>query len=500
MPGKPITQQQVKLFMSYRIQPNHTQSSAAAKAGISERSARRIELGDHQTVRPQRNYATRKDPFNGLFEQVIIPLLEDNPGLQPITLLDVLERHAPGSFDHSHLRTLQRRVKRWRAKHGPEKEVIFRQNHIPGEMGISDYTWMNKLNITILGVEFKHKLFHYRLTYSGWTYVQVILGGESFESLSSGLQNAFWCCGGVPATHRTDSLSAAFRNHTEETLLTERYQKLCLYYKVVATRNNKGIAHENGAIESAHGHLKRKIDQQLMLRGSRDFNHLKDYEKFINLIVAKINRQNRTRFEEEKIHLQPLPNRRTNDFSEQYVKVSSSSTILVKRVTYTVPSRLINTSLLIHVFDERLELFYGHESILTLPRVYAKAPLRARSVDYRHIIHSLAKKPNAFKCSKLREDIIPAGDFTLLWQQLTQENVSNTDCRYMVGLLLLAHNDNCEAALGRYVLKALDSGNRASIETCRNLFGPDKIEVPDIVSQQHAVQSYDVLIGASSHG
>ena len=500
MPGKPITQQQVKLFMSYRIQPNHTQSSAAAKAGISERSARRIELGDHQTARPQRNYATRKDPFNGLFEQVIIPLLEDNPGLQPITLLDVLEHHAPGLFDHSHLRTLQRRVKRWRAKHGPEKEVIFRQNHIPGEMGISDYTWMNKLNITISGGEFKHKLFHYRLTYSGWTYVQVILGGESFESLSSGLQNAFWCCGGVPATHRTDSLSAAFKNHSEETLLTERYEKLCQYYKVVATRNNKGVAHENGAIESAHGHLKRKIDQQLMLRGSRDFNQLKDYERFINLIVAKINRQGRTRFEEERTHLQPLPSRRTNDFSEQYVKVSSSSTIVVKRVTYTVPSRLINSALLIHIFDERLELFYGHEPILILSRIYAQASLRARSVDYRHIIHSLAKKPNAFKCSQLREDIIPEGDFTLLWQQLTQEYVSDTDCRYMVGLLLLADNYNCEATLGRYVLKALNSGRRASIETCRNLFGPDKIEVPYIVSQQHTVQSYDVLIGASSHG
>jgi hypothetical protein len=500
MTGKPITQQQVKLFMSYRNHPHHTQASAAAKAGISERSARRIEIGDHQAAKAQRNYATRKDPFNGLFEQIIIPLLEDNSGLQPITLLDVLEHHAPGLFDQSHLRTLQRRVKRWRAKHGPEKDVIFRQNHTPGEMGISDYTWMNKLNITISGAEFKHKLFHYRLTYSGWTYVQVILGGESFESLSSGLQNAFWRCGEVPATHRTDSLSAAFKNHSEETLLTERCEKLCQYYNVIATRNNKGVAHENGAIESAHGHLKQKIDQQLMLRGSRDFNQLKDYEKFLNLIVAKINRQGRTRFDEERTHLKPLPSRRTNDFSEQYVKVSSSSTILVKRVTYTVPSRLIRASLLIHIFDERLELFYGHESILTLPRVYAQAPLRARSVDYRHIIHSLAKKPNAFKCSQLREDIIPDGDFRLLWKQLTQEYVSDTDCRYMVGLLLLADNYNCEDTLGRYVLKALNSGNRASIETCRNLFGPDKIEVPNIVSQQHSVQSYDVLIGVSSHG
>ena len=177
--------------MSYRKQPHHTQSSAAAKAGISERSARRIEVDGHQTAKTQRNYATRKDPFNDLFEQIIIPLLEDNPGLQSINLLDGLEGHAPGMFDHSHLRTLQRCVKRWRAKHGLEKEIIFKQNHVPGEIGISDYTWKNKLNITISGAEFKHKLFHYRLTYSGWTYVQVILGGEAFNLYHQGCKMLF---------------------------------------------------------------------------------------------------------------------------------------------------------------------------------------------------------------------------------------------------------------------------------------------------------------------
>jgi hypothetical protein len=175
-------------------------------------------------------------------------LLEENPALQPITLLDVLNDKALGQFDQSHLRTLQRRDKRWRVA----QEVIF----TPGDMGISDYTWMNKLNITLSGNEFKHKVYHYRLVYSGWTYVQVILGGESFESLSSGLQNAFWRSGGVPATHRTDSLSAAFKNQTQETLLTQRYAKLCKFYSVKPTRNNKGVAHENGTIESPNGHLK----------------------------------------------------------------------------------------------------------------------------------------------------------------------------------------------------------------------------------------------------
>lgn len=493
MPGTSITQQQVKLYMSYR--KKQSQIKAAAKTGISERSARRIDKGEHKVQKLPRQYRTRKDPFNGLFEKHLVPLLIDKPGLQPITLLDVLEEKAPDQFDQSHLRTLQRRVKRWRAKEGPEQEVIFRQRHIPGDMGISDYTWMNKLNITLAGETFKHKLYHYRLVFSGWTYVQVCLGGESFESLSSGLQNAFWRSGGVPATHRTDSLSAAYKNHSEETLLTERYTKLCSHYHVKATRNNKGVAHENGAIESPNGHLKRKIDQQLMLRDSRDFENLADYETFINTIIAKINHQCKTRFDEEKPKLQALPNRRTNDFSELHVKVTSSSTINVKRVTYTVPSRLIGSALLVHIYDERLVLFYGHEAVLTLTRVYAQGTHRGRSVNYRHVIHSLAKKPNAFRYSLLRDDLIPQGDFTLLWKQLCLDGLDDADCRYMLDLLVLADNDNCESELGRYVLNAFETSQKPSIKQCRELFSADKIEVPMIVSQQHSLNSYDCLMG-----
>jgi hypothetical protein len=499
MPGKHLSQQQVNLYMSYRNQSNQTQTKAAAKAGVSERSARRIDAGQHHAYNNPRTYKTRKDPLNGLFDEVLVPLLEASPALQPITLLEVLEEQSPGMFDHSHLRTVQRRVKRWRAQHGPGQEVIFRQKHMPGAMGISDYTWANQLNITLGGAPFKHKLYHYRLVYSGWTYVQVILGGESFESLSSGLQNALWRCGGVPQTHRTDSLSAAYKNQSEKTILTDRYNALCRHYGVTATRNNKGIAHENGAIESSNGHLKRKLDQQLLLRGSRDFANLAEYETFVGLIVAKINRQCRTRFNQEKDHLQSLPARRTHDFSEFYARVSSSSTITVKRVTYTVPSRLIGARLMVHIYDDQLRLFYGHEPTLTLTRVYAQGSSRARSIDYRHIIHSLAKKPNAFKYSQLRDDLIPLGDLSLLWQQLTQPSVTDRDCRYMVNLLLLAHNYDCEKALGRYVLAAYEAGKRASINHCRERFGPDKIDIPVIVSQQHALNSYDSLLGVR-HG
>lgn len=493
MSGKPITKQQVNLYMSYR--KDHKQATAAAQAGMSERTARRIESGQHSISKQTRTYRTRKDPLDGSFEEHLVPLLKADPALQPITLLDYLDTVMPGKFGHNHLRTLQRRVKKWLATEGPEQEVIFRQKYMPGFMGITDYTWMNKLEITINAEIFEHKIFHYKLVFSGWTYAQVVFGGESFESLSTGLQNAFWRSGGVPQTHRTDSLSAAFNNHYEQETLTERYQKLCKHYGVVATRNNKGVAHENGAIEVAHSHFKQKVDQQLRLRGSRNFTTINEYQSFLDVIVAKINRQCKTRFEEERKHLGELPKRRTNDFSEQYVKVTSSSTISVKRVTYTVPSRLIGHRLLVHIYDTRLELFLGHEKTLSLPRVYAQGHLRSRAVDYKHVIHSLAKKPNAFKYSQLREDLIPEGDFSLLWQQLTQEHVSDKDCRYMVELLLLAHNYDCEQALGRYVFKNHEQGKRISIELCRKMFGPSTIVIPDIVSQQHQISDYDALLG-----
>ncbi len=181
------------------------------------------------------------------------------------------------------------------------------------------------------------------------------------------------------------------------------------------------------------------------------------------------------------------------------MKVSSSSTIKVKRVIYTVPSRLVGAPLFVQIYDDRLVLFYGHELTYTLSRLYTQGHVRTRSVDHRHVIHSLAKKPNAFKCSQLRDDLVPPGDFSLLWQHLTQQGVNGTDCRYMVDLLLLAHNYDGEQALGRYVLNAIETGQRVSINQCRSLFGPAQIVVPDIISQQHTLSSYDSLLGGC-HG
>lgn len=168
-------------------------------------------------------------------------------------------------------RTLERRVSQWRAIEGPGKEVFFPQEHLPGVQGLSDFTDMGDLRVSVTDALFHHRLYHFVLAFSHWEYAGVVDGGESFEALPTGLQNALWQAGRCPREHRTDSLSAAFKNLRREEDFTARYAALLEHYGMAGTRNNVGVAHENGSVESSHRHLKEAIDQALMLRGHRDF-------------------------------------------------------------------------------------------------------------------------------------------------------------------------------------------------------------------------------------
>lgn len=501
MSGKHITDQQIRLFMNERLQ-GRTQHTAAAKAGISERSARRIEQGQlTPEPNPQRHWRTRADPLDEVWESLLVPLLCENPELLPNTLLELLCERYPEQFDHRIQRTLQRRIKDWKLRHGPAKEVMFRQQKIPARLGLSDFTQLKGVQITIAGQPFKHLLYHYRLAFSGWCHVKVTCGGESYAALSSGLQDALWRCGGVPQEHRTDSLSAAFNNLAEKEQLGQRYAELCSHYHLNASRNTPGKSHENGAIESAHGHLKRRITQALLLRNSTDFESLADYQGFIDAIVAKINRHCRTRFEQEKDQLQPLPKRRTHDYAEHRVLVTSASSFTLKRVTYTVPSRYIGQRLLVQLYDERLELFDGHERLLVLPRVYAITGQRARRIDYRHLIDTLVKKPQAFRFSQMRDDLLPTPDYREIWQHVDSTLEPHEACRYIVRLLHLAAQEDCEQTLGRYVLAGIAAGNLPDNLRCRQRFSDESSVVPELQSTQHLLTDYDALLsGGAIHG
>src|SRR5690606_25784084 len=207
-------------------------STAAARAGFSTATAYRLEQ-DRRLPSQKAAPRTRRrpDPLAGIFDEEVVPMLERAPGLRAVTIFEELMRRHP-ELSPRIRRTLERRVRTWRALHGAEQEVIFRQVHAPGRLGLSDFTDMNDLAVTVGGVQLDHRLYHFRLVYSGFEHAHVVLGGESFVALAEGLQNALWTLGGAPAEHRTDSLSAAFRNLDREARddVTRRYEALCAHY------------------------------------------------------------------------------------------------------------------------------------------------------------------------------------------------------------------------------------------------------------------------------
>jgi len=450
MSGNWITNQQVEIYMTSR-QQKHTQATSSAKAGISERSGRKIDSGkrinQHKT---HRHWRTRHDPLEAVWEAELIPMLEQSPRLQPITLLEYIQSRYPDEYPDKVLRTLQRRIKQWQALLGPEKEVMFRQTHMAGQQGLSDFTQLKKVNITIGGVPFKHLLYHFRLAFSHWSYMKVIEGGESFTALAEGLQDALKRLGGAPHQHRTDSLSAAFKNLNKDARedITSRYEVLCAQYAMIPTRNNRGAGHENGSVESPHGHLKTRIQQALLMRGSNDFAHVEAYQDFINDVVVQHNRRNAKAVTEERSALQALPLHRAPDYTELSVIVSSSSTIDVRRVTYSVPSRLQGETLHIHLYDNRLACYLGHVPVIELKRLHPKGSTRSRLIDYRHVIHSLVKKPQAFRHSVLRNELLPSVEFHAIWHALDGTLSPKEACKVMVGLLHIAAQENCEQTLG----------------------------------------------------
>ncbi len=348
-----------------------SQQDAAAVAEFSVRTAQRMDANEWQQGSGEgTGVRTRPDPLNGLWEAELEAMLRAEPRLKPTTLFEHLQDKYPGQYPQV-LRTLQRRVRTWKALYGPAPEVMFELRHEPGVQGFSDFTELKGTVVTINGKPYEHLIYHYRLGYSGWSYAELIEGGESFVALSEGLQNALFACGGAPKQHRTDSLSAAYRNlgGKKTKPLTRLYDDLCEHYRLQPTRNNRGIAHENGSIEGPHGHLKNRIVQAMYLRGSTDFASVSDYQDLLNDCVAKLNAQHQDKYEHEKAHLQALPKYRAADYELLTAKVSSNSTIDIRCMLYSVPSRLIGRSLEVHLHHNRLMGYLEGHEVFRLKRI-----------------------------------------------------------------------------------------------------------------------------------
>lgn len=493
MPGEWITDRQCRRYMERR-RSGDSQALAAAKAGISERSGRRFTASAQlpsQSRKPRGR--TRLDPLAGLWDEIVVPMLHQVPMLRATTVMEEIGRDHPGRLDERHLRTLQRRIAHWRSTCGPEREIIFRQEHPPGHQSLCDFTEPADFEVTIAGRAFDHLLFHFWMAFSGWQHVKVIEGGESFTALTEGMQEALWQLGGAPATNRTDRLSAAYRNLAPHDDAAAGYQAFCDHYGIEPTRNNTGISHENGSVEAAHGHLKRSLREALALRGSRDFADVTAYQAFIDEHVARRNARRRAEVALELAAMKPLPRFRTTDFSLATVTVTRTSTIAVRDVLYTVPSRLIGSRLKIHIYDRRLVCFLGTTEVLTLARRRRNSSGPSHVVDYRHIIGSLIKKPQAFRRSVLREGMFPRAVFRRAWETLDTTLDPRRACRVYVGLLHLAATHACEAALAVHLETVLASGGLPDVETARIAVAPPPSVLPAILVRQPDLSIYDSL-------
>ncbi len=501
MPGRHITDHQMRLYMKLR-QPNPT-AVAAAKASISVATAYRIE-NDPRLPSQKRAPRERRrpDPLADIFEADVVPLLKAAAGVRPVAIFEEMLRRHP-ELKPGIRRTLERRIRAWRAIYGEEQEVIFRQTHEPGRVGLSDFTDMGKAGITIAGQPLDHRLYHFRLAYSGFEHAHVVLGGESFVALAEGLQNALWSLGGVPRAHRSDSLSAAFRNLDKQARhdLTRRYDDLCRHYGMTPTRNNAGMAHENGSIEGPHGHLKRAIEDALLMRGSRDFDELAGYRRFVDEIVSRGNARNAKRIDAERAALKNLPNRRTLDYEEVTVRVTSSGGFTLRKVFYTVPSRLIGHRLRVRLYDDRLEVFICGTHLMTLPRGRADpSGKHDQVVNYRHVIHALRRKPMALLGLVYRDRLFPREAYRRTFEALLEQLPDRQACRITVDLLALAHERGCERELADHLEAELKANRLPDMDALRARFAPDPETLPNVVVQLEPLRTYEALLDAGLAG
>ncbi len=470
---------------------------AAAQAGISVATAYRIE---HDPRLPSEKKAPRErrrpDPLAEIFDSEVVPLLQAAPGIRPVAIFDELRRRHP-EFAPGVRRTLERRIRAWRAVNGADREVMFRQVHEAGRMGQSDFTEMSELGVTVAGLPLDHRLYHFRLVCSGFEHAHVILGGESYVALAEGLQNALWALGGAPREHRSDSLSAAFRNLDADARedLTTRYDALCAHYLMEPTRNNRGVAHENGSIESSHGHLKSAVHDALLLRGGAQFADLVAYRRFIDEIVSRKNTRNGKRIDAERALLQSLPRERTCDYEETFVYVTSSGGFTLRKVFYTVPSRLIGHRLRVRLYDDRLDLLLGATLLMTLERGRGGANGKhGHVVDYHHVIHALRRKPMALLSLVYRDQLFPRDAYRLTFEFLRGELAERAACKMMVALLSLAHDRSCEAQLATVLADDLDNRRLPDINALLARFAPDPARLPEVAVHLASLSSYDVLV------
>lgn len=477
-----------------KLSEGKTVLAAADAAAMSEKSAHKWKSGPLPSEAKrsrQRAWRTREDPFDGVWEKDVVPLLatDDNGVLEATEVLRLLKAQHPHRFSDAQLRSLQRRLSEWRALHGPEREVFFEQEHPPGREGAFDFTNCNELGVTIRGVAFLHLLFQFMLTCSKWRWV-CLATSETYEAMVQGLQGAVWALGATPSIWRSDNLSAATHQLPEGGReLNRRFRAVLDHYLVDSTRIEPGQSHQNGVVEKGHDVLKSRIRQALIVRGSRDFEDVEAYAAFVQDVVAALNAERAEAIAEELPHLRPLPSTRLPDYTTHTAHVRHWSTIHFAGRTYSVPSRLKGKEVEIRQYPDVVEVWFQKVRTATMPRIRGG---KAYRIDYRHIIWSLVRKPGAFAAYRYREELFPTLAFRRAYDALVSFANLWADVEYLRILHLAASTMERDVEAALEVL--LETGQRFDYMAVKALAAPEKPVVPDIQREDPNPAEYDRLL------
>jgi len=473
---------------------------AATKADMDRKTARRYlkagKLPSELVV--SRNWRTREDPFAEHWGEVE-GRLKDAPELEAKTLFEMLQEKYPGQYEEGQLRTLQRRVQRWRAEKGPEQEIVLAQKHRPGEAAQTDFTHAEELGVRIAGLMFVHMLCVFVLPFSNWQWATVCLS-ESMAAIRRGVQRALFQLGRVPSFHQTDnSTSATHRipkgkgasvdGHTR--IFNQDYLALMRHFGMTPRTTEVGAKEQNGDVEAGNGALKRRLDQALALRGSRDFESVEAWQAFIDESERKTNARRGNRVAEDLAAMRELNVKKLPEFVEKRLKVSEWSTVRVRHCSYSVPSRLIRKQVRVHVYEDKIEVYLGTVWQMSCERLRGR---NLHRIDYRHVIWSLVRKPGGFARYVYREEMFPSVVFRRAYDAIqTSHHGIKGDIEYLRILHLAA--STCEADVEIALDLVLGEERTMTSERVKAIvtMAPPK-EVPDLLPMEIDLTTYDALL------
>lgn len=485
------TDAQVRKLMT-EYQRHRTIEKAGLRAAMHRNTASKYLKAKHlpSEMKKPRSWRTRTDPFEQDWGDVMARL-EVAPELEAKTLFEDLCRRFPDRYEAGQLRTFQRRVKRWRAQHGPAKEVFFAQEHRPGEAMQTDFTWANELGVTIAGEVFAHMLCHAVLPYSNWGCVSVCQS-ESMLALRRGVQAAVFELGCTPQYHQTDNSTAATHDlRPGKRGFNEEYEALMRHLGMEPRTIRIGEKEQNGDVESLNGSLKRRLEQHLLLRGSRDFASREEYASWLCEIQRQSNGLRDRRLREELAVMRPLQVERLSEWHEQKVRVTTWSTINLKGYRYSVPSSLLREQVVVRLWEERIEVLYCGEVKLEAERLRGQ---RKHRIDYRHVIWSLVKKPGAFARYKYREEMFPTLVFRQAYDRLLASLAQHQADREYLRVLHLAA-ETMESEVERVLAELLAAGQTPCFERVRSLVCTDPPpETPTLTPLVVELSEYDALL------